>query len=338
MAVSETKCCHDRAPVLVARLRLILTAALTLGACLTDAASAQRSGVDSAVQPASSRGPVTQQPISIPSAALKARFEQRPTQVGDRVLQSLQVQMDLSTRIVQSGQTAHEGVSSLRREQRRQVDVTQVVDGKLRQARVRFVAARSRGAEAKQDEPLSSQPIEGKEYIVERAGEQLLVTDLQGDIPPLEEYKLVVDALQSLGRPNPLATYLVGREISVGQSLKVPREVASKLLNLTPDMGEVRLFELTLQRVSRLPDKTDGQVAEFLAKINTVARTGSQLTTTIAGRVVIEVDTCRTLEARLTGPVNLSAVERTPLGIYQYIANGGVRVAVESEYSVSDAL
>ena len=106
---------------------------------------------------------------------------------------------------------------------------------------------------------LAAQPVQGKAYRVRRDGEALLITDEHGSVPPLDEYEIVALNMESLGRPNPLADFLAGKTLTVGQRIALPNEVAEKLMGLGGEMGEVTRFDLTLnerrddQRRERAP-------------------------------------------------------------------------------------
>ncbi|MEM9657390.1 MAG: hypothetical protein AAF961_03430 [Planctomycetota bacterium] len=298
---------------------------------------------DSQITPASATLPIRLPDISLEESnlelgdsiggqATRVRFAQRPTRVGDRVDQSLEVDVEVETQIVQSGQTAHQGVTRKLRRQKRRVVVLETADGRLRKARVSFPLSRLESSSPEEPGEPTVQPIEGKQYLIERDGDQLRVTDPSGVIPPMDQFQLVVDSLHSVGKPNPLAKILVGREIAVGQRLLVPREVASEMLGLGSQMGAVQRFELKLLRASPKLDH-ERQIATFLAKIDTVPEESSQMTMSITGKLSVDAATCRTLSVEFSGPVGMSVVERTPLGIYQYSASGGVRVAILSSYS-----
>lgn len=317
---------------------MLVATACPSAACFAQSSnSAQGSFRDAAVQPATAGPAPRTTSREARNFVSSVRFAQRPTAVGDRVVQTLHVEMELTTRIVQSGQTAHEGAEKMLRQQRRSVEVTGVRQGRLHTAKVNFAVARNRLAGAAEDDSPQPQPVEGKQYIVQREGDKLLVTDPHGEIPPQDQFEIVAESLSSLGKPSPLAKLLAGRTIAVGEKLLVPREIAAEMLGLSSEMGEIRRFELTLLRVAPASDAPSETIADFLAKIETVARTSSRLTATIAGRLRIEASSCRTVSAQLAGPVNMTSIERTPLGIYQYNAHGGIRVSVESEYSAPQA-
>ena len=95
---------------------------------------------------------------------------------------------------------------------------------------------------AETNEPtLSSQPVQGKTYICKRElGEngELVVTDEAGNRPPTDEYEIVAQQMQMVGRPNPLAQFLAGRTIAVGEKVELPSAVASQVFNLGDKFGK----------------------------------------------------------------------------------------------------
>jgi hypothetical protein len=278
---------------------------------------------DPSVQPAAAVNTVTGQIV---------RFRQRPTVTGDRVEQQLGVQLGLTTKIIQSGQVAHESASAMRRQQQRVIEVLEAVDGRAIKAKASFPRSRRQSPENANPDELSVQPIEGKSYLMHREGDKLHVTDLDGHIPPLEEYKLVAESLENVGKPNPLAVLLVDRHVQVGQRILVPRDMVQQLLGFDDPIGAVRRFELTLVRVDAADEKHADERAVFQTGIEIVPNESSPLTFSLKGEMVIETETCRLTSVQLAGPVSLSSIERTAGGIFQYTAGGELRMAIRSAY------
>jgi hypothetical protein len=70
----------------------------------------------------------------------------------------------------------------------------------------------------------------------------------------------------------------------------------------------------------------------FETKIEIVPNDTSPLAITLEGEMVVETETCRLASVNLTGPVQLSSIERTAGGIFQYSAGGELKLAIRSEY------
>jgi hypothetical protein len=299
-----------------------------LVACLCAAASAQSTiSIDAAVEPAASSVP------ALASRGQIVRFRQQPAAVGDLVTQRLGVELALTTKITQSGQTAHESTNQMRRQQHRVIEALEVLDGRATKVRAIFPVSRRQSPENANPDELATQPIEGKAYFMHRDGEQMTITDAQGSIPPAEEYKLVAESLENVGKPNPLALLLVDRHVAVGQRILVPRDMVQQLLGFDDPVGTVRRFELTLTRLEPSDEKHPTERAVFQTKINIVPNDSSPLTITLEGEMFVETETCRLASVALTGPVQLSSIERTAGGIFQYSAGGELNLAIRSEYS-----
>jgi hypothetical protein len=277
----------------------------------------------------------------------RVAFTQRETAVGDRAVQRTGMQLNVRTRIVQSGQIAHDSTSEIRSQQQRTVDVTGVTEGRATKARVAFQVARRQSPDSAKPTELSPVAIEGKSYLLERNGEELKITDAKGGIPPEDELKLVSEALAGVGKPNPLAVVLAGRELAVGQRIFVPRDLAKSLLNLgSADLAEVNRFELTLDRIvpakdattsdefmtSRDVSMTSSDVAVFKVKIDVQPGEGGELGVTLSGEMGVEPVGCRLASVDLTGPVHVSTIERTQMGIFQYSMDGELKLAIRSEF------
>ena len=268
--------------------------------------------------------------VAPPTAAAGVQFSQQSAQVGDRVTQQVDLELNLSTSIIQSGQLAHQENMSMERRQQRLVEVTEVAEGKVRRARVTFSRSRHKSPENENSEQEVVQPVEGKTYLLTRQGEQLLVTDPQGVIPPREEFEIVFSSMQSLGLPNPLAQFLLTRTIQVGQTLELPKEIAAQMLGFGNELGEVKRFQLQLDELSTFEGEP---CAVFAATIEVIGTASQPMQISVTGPVVILTETCRTVVTDLTGPLSFDEVERTSLGSYQYRAAGTMRVAVRASYA-----
>jgi hypothetical protein len=266
-------------------------------------------------------------------AGPRIAFTQRDTAVGDRAVQRTGMHLSVRTRIVQSGQIAHDSTSEIRSQQQRTVDVTGVTEGRATKARVAFQVARRQSPDNPTPTELSPLATEGKSYLLERNGDELRVTDAKGGLPPTEESKLVAEALDGVGKPNPLAVVLGGRELAVGQRVFVPRDLAKSLLNLgSAELAEVNRFELTLDRIVPAKDTTASEVAVFRVKIDVQPGEGGELGVTLGGEMGVEPVGCRLASVDLTGPVRVSTIERTQMGIYQYSMDGELKLAIRSEF------
>ena len=305
--------------------QLLVTTCLTMAFLVASSSHAQE------IQPTTHVAPVL---LPEPTAAAGVQFSQQPAQVGDRVAQQVDLELNLSTSIIQSGQLAHQENMSMERRQLRLVEVTEVAEGKVRRARVTFSRSRHKTPEnddsAQGPEQEVVGPVEGKTYLLTRQGKQLLVTDPQGVIPPREEFEIVFSSMQSLGLPNPLAQFLLTRTIQVGQTLELPKEIAAQMFGFGNELGEVKRFQLQLEELSTFEGEP---CAVFAATIEVIGTASQPMQISVTGPVVILTETCRTVVTDLTGPLSFDEVERTSLGSYQYRAAGTMRVAVRASYA-----
>ena len=260
-------------------------------------------------------------------------FLQQPPRVGDRLAQEIGVQLDIDTSIEHSGQIAHEGQTSLQRRQRRFIELTEVAGGHARRAHVSFPVSREKSPENKNPDEEITQPVEGKNYQVTCQGEQLLITDPEGAIPPQEEYKIVLVSMQTLGQPNPLAKFLVDRTVPLGTQLVLPREIGEQLLGFDGQFGRVERFVMELRELKSIDDEP---CAVFDATIEVRGNATSPVQMTAQGEVVIQTRTCRTVSAKLTGPLTMHSIERTSQGDVQYRASGRMRVTLRSRYGYAN--
>lgn len=264
-------------------------------------------------------------PITVPTTGQVVPFTQATTTVGERVAQRVGMELNLHTIIKQSDQIAHDGTTALRRRQERTIEVLEVVENRAHKAKVTYPLSRVMSPENPDAAKEISQVVEGKSYLITRNGTSLMVTDAEGAIPTQQEFEIVVNSMESFGQSNPLATFLLTREIRVGDRLEVPLDVASKMMGFD-SLGEVQRFELHLVEVKELNGK---QCAVFAATIAALGKPDNPLNVQAQGNVVIEIATCRTLEATLTGPLSLQTTDQNT----EYNATGDLLLAIRSQYS-----
>jgi hypothetical protein len=277
---------------------------------------AEESGVQTAIHTS---------PLTPPRAGQLVEFSPATTNVGEKVLQRVGMELNLHTVIKQSGKVAHDGTTALRRRQERTIEVVEVVDGRARKAKV--VYALSRVMAPENDEPTAeiTQPVEGKTYFITRQAERLLVTDSEGAIPTQQEYEIVVNSMDTFGQPNPLAKFLLSKQIRVGERLEIPQNIAGDMMGFD-SLGEVQKFELLLNEVKSVNGK---ECAVFVATIIARGKPENPLKVQATGNVVIELATCRTLEATLTGPLAMQSTDQKT----EYSATGDLLLAIRSQYS-----
>jgi len=267
------------------------------------------------------------EPVELPPVdeSQAISFSQQPTYVGDRVVQRVGLELGIETKITQSGQIAHESNTQMRRRQERKVEVLEVHEGRVLRAKVSFPLSRAMSPEGPDPEQEEIQPVEGNSYLVTRIDdERLKVTDMNGSLPTRDEFELVVQSAATLGLPNPLAEFLLRRSIRVGEKLRVPQSLAREILGFD-QLGEVKSFTLDLREIREVDDK---QCAVFAANIEAEGDESSPLRINVDGEVVIEIATCRTVAASLTGPMTMHAAEEE----FEYQADGSILVAIQARY------
>jgi hypothetical protein len=291
------------------------TASLIL-VLIAQALRAEESGVQTAIHTS---------PVTPPRTGQLVAFAPATTIVGEKVLQRVGMELNLHTVIKQDGKVAHDGTTSLRRRQERTIEVLEVVEGRARKAKVTYTLSRVVSPENNEPTDEITQPVEGKSYLITRDGERLLVTESDGSIPTQKEFELVVNSMDTFGQPNPLAEFLLSRQIRVGESVEIPQHIAGVMMGLD-SLGEVQKFELLLSEVKTINGK---ECAVFVATILAQGKPENPLKVEAGGNVVIELATCRTLEATLTGPLALQSTDQKT----EYSATGDLLLAIRSQYS-----
>jgi hypothetical protein len=274
------------------------------------------------------------------------RFGRRPASVGDQTEQTSAVEMRLTLNMRRGNDLVGKNQTTVRTSQRRVITCTAVDAGRTSTVKVQYPEATKQvlgasdagGAiapDGKSATPQSSsvaQPVQGKTYLCRReAGEsgRLIVTDDAGNPPPTEEYEIVAQQMDMVGRANPLAQFLAGRSVAIGEKLELPKELAGKIFNLGDKFGEVTRFTLTLQKVA---PENGANCAVFLASVDASSSGASQMRLQVEGPFVVEVDTCRAARINLVGPIGMSETRGSYSTAYQVIGTGRMQTTIASAY------
>jgi hypothetical protein len=304
-------------------------AAIVLAIFFADIAAAQEPSGSRVQQAAFTR--------SGAGGAQRIQFARQAAQVGDAVEQTIALDMRLTMTMRQGNDIVGKNQNNVRTNQRRTIIATAIEEGRTTAIKVSYGVATNQivsgdvGAKANEP-PAHPQPVQGKTYLCRREpGEngKLIVTDAKGERPPTEEYEIVSQQMQMVGRPNPLAQFLAGRVIAVGEKLQLPNEVAAQVFNMGDRLGKVTKFTLTLQKVQA---ESGVQCAVFLASVEAASHDSTQMRLEIEGPLVVEANTCRARQVSLIGPIGMSESRGTYSAPYQMIGTGRLNISIASAY------
>jgi hypothetical protein len=156
-----------------------------------------------------------------------------------------------------------------------------------------------------------------------------MITDENGQTPPPDEYEIVAQNMEMVGRANPLASFLAGRSIAVGETVNLPKDLADQLFNPGDRFGEVTRFDLLLEKA----ETQDGTpCAVFLARVEAASNDSSQMRMQMEGPLVMQIDTCRAVQLSLSGPIGMSETRGSYSTAYQLIGTGQLKTSIESAY------
>lgn len=312
------------------RLLCVTSVTLTCGAWFGIAFASARA--DPQRSPAVQRASYEREVERAPGKSV--RFGRRAPQVGDQTQQSVSVSLRLDTIVRQGKEVLEQAKTEIRRRQRRLLTATEIDAGRAVAATVRYDEAKklvraSSSAGQLPDEPETPQPVESKAYQCRRDDNELKITDTEGNIPPLDEFEIVSQNMESLGRPNVLAEYLAGRTVAVGQTIELPNVVAEKLLGLGDTLGEVTRFRLKLEKIQAI----DGhECAMFHTSIDAASHDSSQMRLQVEGTLAVQTATSRAVQASLTGPIGMSETRGSLTATYQMTGAGRMTVDITSKY------
>jgi hypothetical protein len=260
------------------------------------------------------------------SAAELVAFTYRAPQIGQQGSHDMQFTLDLKISLHQAGQTVSSEDQQLSRDQDRQVTVLEVADKKAMKVQVTYSKAWEQVSRGKLAGTPQSQPIEGKSYIVTRHGNDLVITDSSGAEVSDEERMLVAASMDAVGRANPLGTFLDGKKIAVGQTIKLPNDMAADLLGVKDAGGEAQKVELTFHDMNT--DEEGRRLANFTMLIVLKMAGGGSMD--VKGDLQIEPDTCQIAVANFNGPVSMREQQGPKGHTFEIASEGTMKVAVRS--------
>jgi hypothetical protein len=319
--------------------RIIIRATiLALGIVSIAAAEQSEPSANSAVEPTAFNVPVS--PTAKPQAVT---FGQQDARVGDQVEQTVALAMRLATSVRQGNQLVDKKQTTVGSNQRRTVTTTAVEAGRTMAVKVHFTEATKTlsvgetensgspdGSTVPQQESTTPQPVQGKTYFCRRepgSDGKLIITDAAGATPAKDELEIVSQSMEMVGRANPLAAFLHGRTIAVGETVELPKEVADRVFNLSEKFGKVSRFDLTLQKLT-----ADNTRAVFLARVDAGSNDASQMRLQVEGPIVVDIVSCRAAQTSLAGPIGMSETRGSYSTSYQVIGTGRLQMSIESQY------
>jgi len=270
-------------------------------------------------------------PLGAQTPTRRVTFHKSPAQPGDVSRQVIDCDLDLEMSIRQGGQVVQSQRQGLQRQQVRQLTILTASPQAATQAQVHYdrssVAVRSPNAATQTD----SQPVTGKTYLVTRDADQLQVTYPNGQTPPAEELQIVTSNMETFGLPNPISLYFDGKQIEVGQTVQLPTQLARELLGFSDTVDNVSDFRLKLVGIRPLENNSTAAVFQITLVAENPDETAMSMQLT--GQLVMDTQSCRTVEVRLTGPIRASETHGPETASFQVCSEGTVRVAVEATYT-----
>ena len=255
-------------------------------------------------------------------------FQHKSPVVGEQWTNKVQFDMSLKTKYRYPGQETQQTISQDQQHQVRELTVLTVQPDYSTQVKVFFKKAsrQTRTADQKDTEWLP-QPVNGKTYVVRRAENELIVINQHGQVPPDNELTIVKQSMQSIGRPNPLAQFLTGRTIAIGETVQLPAELASSFLGSTQATSQSKAVPMKLVNIRDIDGVSCGI---FAAKIHNISQNGPRTSTHMTGHLAVQLNTCRTIYVSFRGPVTMRQTRMVANQEYTVEATGSLAVAMRT--------
>ncbi len=265
------------------------------------------------------------------TAGQTVTFTHVPATEGQRVDQSTKTKSSLQTTYQQSGQVISSDSKNETIKQRRIVTVLETVaQSGTAAVQVKYEAATKKTHGRLLLATSKPQPVAGKAYVVRRVAEELVVSYPDGSAPPPAELGIVKVTMQSVGKKNPLANFLNGRTVRLGEVLTLPKEVGDELIGawLGKDALPVTVKMVKVQNLTTATGSVPA--ATFEIQMGCQDADGEP-TVSSSGQITVGILNCRTLNLKMAANVDLTE-QRGPDGASFTVANVG---DVEMEMSAS---
>jgi len=266
------------------------------------------------------------------SGAERYRFTYRGLDSGEQAVQQADFHLDVQVTMEQSGKQIDSSKQQVRRSQECRITVleTAIRGGQQVKKKVRLTfdgAHQSAVIDDAQRE--AALPVEGKSYVAELVGEEVVITYPDGGAPPPAEQQIVAATTQALGQPNPIAHFFHGRTIALGETLKMPPELAKDLLGFSGKLDNASAFQIKLIDVRPYGG---AQCALFETRLSSKMPKDNRFAMEMTGRLLMQIDTCRAVWIELTGPVEVAETRGPAGGEFTVRTKGQVKMALQAEY------
>lgn len=262
------------------------------------------------------------------ATAESVTFTFQQPQNGQRIHQEVDSRTKVQTTFEQSNQLISSESKNSLLQQVREILILEADPSKTVRVQVTYTRAVRKNRGKLLDRP-KPQPVAGKTYLVQRIGDVLQVTYPDVTQPSAEEVLIVQANMRAVGRTNPLAKFLDGRTIQIGQRLQLPHNLAADMLGGSDALKTAETVFLTLSRTKRI----NGQrAAVFKAEILGPYTDDGIRSIQSEGEIIVAIATCRTLRAQMDAKVAL-VEERGPKGATFTVSNvGKVHLKIEARY------
>ena len=248
--------------------------------------------------------------------------------VGEQWANKVQFDMSMKMRYRYPGQEIQETSNKDRQRQLRRLTVLEVQPGYSTKVKVFFERARrQQSAIDQENQEWLPQPVDGKTYIVRREGDQLVVTNMKGSVPPEEELSIVQHSMQAVGRPNTLARFLSGRTIAIGETIRLPGDLASSFLGSPEGDNVPQEMPMKLVEVRDIDGVACGI---FAAQMENVKQNSPRTSSHMNGYFALQMNTCRVVYVKFSGPVTFRQTRMIANQEYTVEATGSLAVAMRT--------
>jgi len=260
------------------------------------------------------------------SAAENYRFTRVAPTPGTVVAQQVRHASDFNVSIVQQDRVLSKSRRVLETDQQRRITVMRVEQGRIDAASIAFDKAERVSPAAPEAQP---QAVQGKTYFITRLDDRIVISGRDGRTPPDVELTVVRAAVEAIVKPSPLAKFLDGRTVDVGQTLHLPPAIVSDLFSVDGVIGSAGRMAVTLSEVRRI-DGAD--CAVFDAQLDTRSSLGSNLKMQLAGKMIVQLDTLHTVSVNLAGDAQLTSAEPTHPQAALVTGQGRISISMSATY------
>lgn len=261
--------------------------------------------------------------------AQEIRFSCKPMAEGTTRIETQDSHTVMNIVINIQGQVAYELEQKQSQTRKKEETVLKTTKDNVSKVQVLYAEAMNKQGNSITGEQLQIDVVKGKTYIVECKEGELLVTGPQGEKIDDNEFSLVKEDYQRLGKPEPVAQFFHGKTLAIGQKVMVPEEAAVELFRGQQENLRVEEFSFIFRETSKQGKMPCGVFDTVLKMAGD--SDGIAIAVDLKGTTTVRED-CRVISLDLKGMSTIHGEHESEDGKMEMAGKGEVVINLSNLY------